>query len=66
MKIKKIENEKLNKIVIINVVIAALVLTVGITFIYKPFSDKSKSMRVDILKERDKNLLIGKIKALSK
>jgi len=66
MKMRKIENEKWNKIIIINSVIAALVLTVSITFIYKPFADKSKAIRADILKERDKNILIGKIKGLSK
>jgi Pilus assembly protein, PilO. len=66
MKTKKTEKKTWNKLIIINAVIVALVLVIGIMFIYKPFTDKNKSTRADILIERDKNILIGKIKALSK
>jgi len=66
MKIKKNENERWNKIIIINAIIVALVLMTGIMFIYMPFADKNKTMRANILKERDKNVLIGKIKGLNK
>jgi Tfp pilus assembly protein PilO len=66
MKTKKTEKKIWNKLIIINVVMVALVLTVGAMFIYKPFADKNKSIRADILRERDKNVLIGKIKALGK
>ncbi|MFA5388253.1 MAG: type 4a pilus biogenesis protein PilO [Candidatus Omnitrophota bacterium] len=68
MKIKKIDVEKKNwnKLVIFNVVMIAAALTVSIVFIYMPFSERNKSIRTDILKERDRNVLIGKIKALGK
>ena len=66
MKTKKTEKKSLNKLVIINVVIIALVSVTGAMFIYKPFTDKDKSLRANILIERDKNVLIGKIKALNK
>ncbi len=66
MKTKKTENKALNKLVIINVIIIVLVLVISIVAIYMPFSDKNKSIRVSILTERDKNVLIGKIKALGK
>lgn len=66
MKIKKIEKKTWNKLIIVNAVIVALVLAIGAMFIYVPFTDKDKSLRVDILRERDKNILVGKIKALGK
>lgn len=66
MKTKKIEKKLLNKLVIVNVVIIALVLVTGAMFIYKPLAHKNKSLRANILIERDKNILIGKIKALNK
>jgi Tfp pilus assembly protein PilO len=66
MKTKKIDKRIWNKPALINVVIAVLVVTVGFTFIYLPFTNKNKALRVDILKERDKNILIGKIRAMSK
>lgn len=66
MKTKKTEKKSLNKMVVINVVILAFVLVTGTVFIYNPFMHKNKSFRADILIERDKNLLIGKIKALNK
>lgn len=66
MKTKKTEKKSLNKIVVINVVIIALVSVIGGVFIYKPFASKNRVIRENILIERDKNLLIGKIKALDK
>ena len=66
MKTKKIEKKTWNKLIIVNAVMIALVLVIGAMFIYMPFMNKNKSMRTDILRERDKNVLIGKIKALSK
>ncbi len=64
----KKKSEKLtgNKLIIVSVIIIMLVLAIGAMFIYLPFTYKNKSLRADILKERDKNLLIGKIKALGK
>jgi len=63
---KKSEKQTGNKLIIISSIIIILVLTIGAVFIYTPFTYKNKSLRADILKERDKNVLIGKIKALSK
>ena len=66
MKTKKTEKQTGNKLVIVSAIIIVLVLAIGAAFIYMPFTYKNKSLRADILKERDKNILIGKIKALSK
>lgn len=66
MKTKKTEKQAGDKLVIVSAVIMALVLAISAIFIYVPFSYKNKSLRTDILKERDKNILIGKIKALNK
>jgi len=66
MKTKKTENKTWNKLVIVNAIILVLVLVIGAVFIYLPFTNKNKMLRADILKERDKNILIGKIKAMSK
>nr|MBU1328155.1 type 4a pilus biogenesis protein PilO [Candidatus Omnitrophota bacterium] len=63
---KKSEKKTGNKLIIISAIIIALVLAIGAMLIYLPFTHKNESIRADILKERDKNLLIGKIKALSK
>lgn len=65
MKTKKIDY-KTNKLLIVNIIIIALALVIGIVFIYMPFANKNKTVRTDILKERNKNVLIGKIKAISK
>lgn len=66
MKAKKIEKKTLNKLVIVNIITVTLLLVTGTVFIYRPFMDKTKSTRQDILRERDRNILIGKIKALTK
>ena len=66
MKTKKRETKAPDKLVILSAAIIAAVLVIGVTFIYMPFTDKNKSLRAEILKERDKNVLIGKIRALSK
>ncbi|MDO8602949.1 MAG: type 4a pilus biogenesis protein PilO [Candidatus Omnitrophota bacterium] len=66
MKTKKIEKNTVNKLYIAMAVIIVLTLITGILFIYTPFASKNKSLRADILKERDKNVLIGRIRALSK
>lgn len=66
MKTKKRETKTPNKLVILNAAVIMLVLVIGVIFIYMPFTDKNKSLRADILKERDKNVLIGRIRALSK
>jgi len=66
MKKEKTENNTNKKLFIVTAVIIVLTLFVSIVFIYLPFEDKNKSLRKDILRERDKNVLVGKIKALGK
>lgn len=66
MKIKKTEEKVVNKLVIASALIIVLTAAIGVVFIYMPFSSKNKSLRKDILNERDKNILIGTIKGLSK
>jgi len=63
---KKSDSQIGNKFIIVSAIIIALVLAIGITFIYMPLVNKSKSLRADILSERDKNILIGRIRALTK
>jgi len=60
--VKKLQN----KLVVVSVVIVIALLTTGSLFIYVPFSEKIKSLKAEILKERDKNLLIGKIRAVGR
>lgn len=64
--IKKYINLKIDKFVILTLVVTFITLIVGVVFIFKPFLNKTKMLRTRILYERDKNLLIGKIRALDK
>jgi len=66
MKTKKKEDRTYSKLVIVSAAMAVLVLVISAIFIYMPFDDKTKSLRIEILKERDKNVLIGKIRAIGK
>lgn len=63
---KKTEKKKINKNVIKSAIIVIITLFIAVVFIYVPFVNKTKSLRSNILQERDRNVLIGKIKALSK
>ena len=63
---KKTEIKKPNKIVILSAVVIIIMIVVGLIFIYIPFSNKTKSLRAEILTERDRNVLIGKIRAFGK
>ncbi|MFA4991822.1 MAG: type 4a pilus biogenesis protein PilO [Candidatus Omnitrophota bacterium] len=63
---KKPESKKINKLIILSGIIAVLTFVIAMGFIYKPFSDKNRAIRENILLERDKNLLIGRIRALGK
>ncbi|OIO32841.1 MAG: hypothetical protein AUJ70_04740 [Candidatus Omnitrophica bacterium CG1_02_40_15] len=63
---RKSERQRGDKLIIVSAIIIVSVLATGAIFIYVPFTHKNESLRADILKERDKNLLIGKIKALNK
>ena len=66
MKNKYSEKKTWNKIVMVSAAIILIVVAISVMFIYVPFAEKNKSLRSDILTERDKNVLIGKIKALGK
>jgi hypothetical protein len=63
---KKTERKAPNKIIILSVAIGIIALMTGLVFIYKPFTDRTTSLRSEILRERDKNILIGKIRVLGK
>lgn len=63
---KKAEKKTQNKLVIVSAIIIVALVIIGSLFIYVPFSAKTKSLRAEILQERDKNVLIGKIRALGK
>lgn len=63
---KKTERKAPNKIIILSVAIGIIALMTGLVFIYKPFMDRTTSLRSEILRERDKNILIGKIRTLGK
>jgi Tfp pilus assembly protein PilO len=65
MKTQNTQKQVWTKLFIVSAIIVILT-GLGATFIYIPFTAKSKTLRDDILKERDKNILIGKIKALNK
>lgn len=55
-----------NKFIILSVIIATFTLIIGVVFICMPCLDQNKSLRDTILQERDKNVLIGNIRALGK
>lgn len=63
---KKIELKKPSKIVILSAIVVIVTIIIAALFIYMPFLNKTKSLRNEILSERDRNVLIGKIRALGK
>ncbi len=63
---KKTAVKKINKIVVLHITVAIVMFIVGSLFIYKPFMDKNKALRAQILRERERNVLVGKIRALGK
>lgn len=63
---KKTEKKKIDKKIITSAAIIIVTLFIGAVFIYVPFVNKNKSLRSNILQERDRNVLIGKIRALGK
>jgi Tfp pilus assembly protein PilO len=60
------EKEKINKIITVSAMIIITALFIGVIFIYMPFLNRNKSLRANIVEERDRNVLIGKIRALGK
>ena len=63
---KKSPAKKINKVLVLTVKVIVLTLFIGVVFVYIPFNNKVKDLRADILKERDRNILIGKIRAFGK
>jgi len=64
--VKKIAKKKINKVVVLSVVVVVVTLFTAVVLIYLPFLNKTNSLRQDILKERERNILIGKTRALGK
>ena len=63
---KKPVIKKLNKLTILTAGVSIITIVIGWLFIYMPFVNSNKSLRSEILYERDKNVLIGKIRAIDK
>lgn len=63
---KQAVSKTFNKIHIITAVIVAVSFIIGILFIYKPFIEKNRALRAEILQQREKNVLIGKIRGFNK
>lgn len=66
MVMKKLDIKKPSKIILITSVLIIVTFAIGVVFIYFPFLNKSRSLRNDILTERDRNVLAGKMRALGK
>ena len=62
----KIELKKPSKVVILSAIVVIVTIIIAGVFIYMPFLSKNKSLRSQILAERNRNVLIGKIRALGK
>ncbi len=63
-KMKKDIFAKENRIILITWAIAIVTIIAGISFIYIPFLKAQDSLKIKIAREKDKNALIGEIKAL--
>ena len=63
---KKPETKKISKTLILTAVVVIVTLFIGVVFIVIPFLSKNKAFRADILHERDRNILIGTVRALDK
>ncbi len=61
---KKIDRaiKKPNKVTILTSAIVVITLTIGGVFIYMPFLNRSESLRAMILKERDRNILLERLR----
>ena len=53
-----------NKITILTVIIIVITLAIGGWGIFRPFLNRGKSLRREILHERDKNIVLGKMAVL--
>ena len=59
---KKNTNLQPNKLIIVSIAIGISTIVLGSVLIFAPFINKNKALRSDILEERKKNVLIGKIR----
>lgn len=58
--------KKPNKIIILTLILVVVTVVTGVVVIYIPFLNKSKSIRADILRQKERNILAGNIRALGK
>jgi Tfp pilus assembly protein PilO len=63
---KKKKAPRPNNIVIVSILIGVVTVSIGIAGIYVPFSRKTRELREETLREREKNVLMGRIRALDK
>ncbi len=63
---KKREKKKPNKSIIVSAIVVLVTLAVGAFLIFVPFLNNRKSLRANILNERDRNALLGTVRALDK
>ena len=63
---KKTAKKPASRLLIISAAMIVVTVFIGVVFIYMPFANKSKSLREEILRERDRNVLIGKIRAMGR
>ena len=61
-----VKKKKPSNIMILTAVVVIATFIIGMLLIYIPFINENKSLRDKILYERDKNLLLGNIRALLK
>ncbi|MBU1006301.1 MAG: type 4a pilus biogenesis protein PilO [Candidatus Omnitrophica bacterium] len=64
--VKATVDKKLNRLVILSGIMIGVTLFIGVAFIYVPFLNRTKSLREEILLEREKNILVGRIRGLGK
>lgn len=58
--------KKPNKVILMSAVITVITLAIGTLLIFMPFLNKRKSLRSEILNERDRNVLLGTARALGR
>jgi len=63
---EKDAKKKINKITVLSIGITLVTIVIALVFIYAPFVNRNKTLRAEILRERERNVLVGKIRALAK
>ena len=62
----KKSQRQLDKSLILSVIVVIITIIIGIVFIIAPFVNKRKYLINEVLQEKERNVLIGKIRALNK